>query len=87
MPSNRTRRTRGAIKPLSDGEKHLLITGRPYPARGRGWPDGSSWVRPFMLASPAGIDELRALWISHKNTLLTGWTGKVLPWAARAFGG
>lgn len=87
MPSNRVRRTRGPIKPLSDGERHLLLTGKPYPARGKGWPDGSSWVRPYMLAAPAGMEELRSLWSAHRAALLAGWTGKVLPWAARAFGG
>ena len=85
MPSNRTKRTRGRITPLTDGERHLLLTGRPYPAKGKKWPDGSSWLRPFMLISPAGREELRALWKTHRDELMQTWTGKRKPWAAREF--
>ena len=85
MPSNRTRRTRGKITPLTDGEKHLLLTGDCCLPGKKGWPDGSSWVRPFTLVSPAGRDELRALWKTHRNELMRTWTGKRKPWAAREF--
>jgi hypothetical protein len=46
------------------------------------------WLRPFMLISPAGRDELRALWVLHRDELPEEWkkSGKrSLPWAAKEF--
>ena len=85
MPSNRKRRTRGQKHPMLKSELHLLLTGQCTPLKGN-WRDvGESWLRPFILVSPAGRDELRRLWESNKFEIMTAWTGKKLPWAAKEF--
>lgn len=85
MPSNRSRRPRGPRHPLTEGERHLLLTGNPYPAKGS-WRDlGESWMRPFTLCSPAGLEELRSMWTLHRAEIMSTWTGKGLPWAAKEF--
>lgn len=85
MPTNRARKTRKKTGPLTDGERSVLLYGRPYPKKGKAWPDGSSWVRPYMLVSPGGQDDLEELWRAHKDELLAAWTGPGLPWALREF--
>jgi len=86
MPSNRTRRMRKKKNlSLTMGEEHLLLTGECTPEKGS-WKDyGESWTRPFILTSPAARDELRALWEAHKDSLMAGFDGKKLPWAAKEF--
>jgi hypothetical protein len=66
-------------------ERHLLETGHPYPPKGSWKDQGLPWVRPFILASPAGRDELRALWLAYRDEILSGWKGKKKPWAATEF--
>ena len=86
MP-RKPRKSKKMCHPLTDGELHLLLTGRPYPDRGKSWPDGSSWFRPFMLSSPAGRDELRVLWLRHKDSILQDWKGPGEPWAQKELEG
>jgi hypothetical protein len=46
------------------------------------------WLRPFMLSSPAGKDELRDLWLLHREEILSEWKKqgrRGLPWGAREF--
>jgi hypothetical protein len=74
--------------PLTDGERHLLLTGECCLAKNKPWADGSSWLRPFMLSSPGGRDELRTLWLRRRAELLQEWRQqkrKGLPWAAKEF--
>jgi len=91
MPTNRTRKTRGRKIPgLLESERHFLLTGEctPDPKKHgiKDWRDiGEGWVRPFILSSPAGREELRALWKTHRDELMRTWTGKRKPWAAREF--
>lgn len=93
MPTNRTRKTRGRKIPgLLESERHFLLTGEctPDPKKHgiKDWRDiGEGWVRPFMLASPAGRDELRALWLRHKDNILQDWKGPGRPWAQKEFEG
>ncbi len=74
--------------PLLQSEKYLLLTGECVPPKGD-WRDiGEKWTRPFTLSSPAGRDELRKLWETHRAELLEEWQregrrGK--PWAATLF--
>ncbi len=71
---------------LTDGERHLLLTGECWPRVGREWPDGSSWLRPYILVSPAGHDELLALWLLHREHLLREWgSRRGKPWASTQF--
>lgn len=86
MP-RKPRKSKNMRHPLTDGELHLLLTGRPYPDKAGNWPDGSSWLRPFILCSPAGRDELRALWLRHKDSILQDWKGPGRPWAQTEFEG
>lgn len=88
MPTNRTRKTRGRKIPgLLKSERHLLLTGECTPPKGD-WRDiGEGWVRPFILSSPAGRDELRALWLRHKDGILQDWKGPGRPWAEGEFEG
>ncbi|MBA4389981.1 MAG: hypothetical protein C0399_03485 [Syntrophus sp. (in: bacteria)] len=84
MPSNRTKRTRGPRSPLTEPERHLLLTGDPCLKPGR----YTGWVRPFMLVSPAGREELRTLWMQHENEILQQQKSdkkKGLPWASKEF--
>jgi hypothetical protein len=69
---------------LSAPEKHLLLTGDPDMKPGR----YKGWLRPFMLVSPAGRDELKELWFQHRDELLAEWKQeghRGLPWAAKEF--
>jgi hypothetical protein len=88
MPTNRQRRTRAHVGGLTPPERTLLLTGKCWPPRGS-WKDaGESWLRPFVLASPAGRKELIALWLRHRDELLEEWRRtkrRGLPWAARQF--
>ena len=88
MPTNRTRKTRGRKIPgLLESERHLLLTGRPYPDKGD-WRDiGEGWLRPFMLCSPAGREELQALWLRHKDGIMKNWKSTGRPWAETEFEG
>jgi hypothetical protein len=72
-------------------ERHFLLTGEVVPPGGKHWRRdfGESWVRPFILSSPAGQDEARELWVNNREELLEEWKrqghrGK--PWAQREFG-
>lgn len=91
MPTNRTRKTRGRKIPgLLESERHLLLTGEctPDPEKHgiKDWRDiGEGWVRPFMLASPAGRDELQALWLRHKDGIMKNWKSTGRPWAEKEF--
>ena len=89
MPTNRTRRTRKLqVDGLTRPEKHLLLTGKPFPPSGS-WTDyGEKWLRPHLLILPYGRAELRALWLAYRDELLKEWkkSGKPgLPWAAEVF--
>lgn len=90
MPTTRTRRTREARPGLTAPEKHLLLTGKPYPPKGS-WTDyGEKWLRPHLLLHrhPHFQAELRALWLLHREELLAEWKeqGKEgLPWAEKKF--
>jgi len=86
MPRKPSKNKNRRSPALTQGERHLLLTGRPYPDGGGSWKDqGEPWVRPFMLSSPAGRPELQRLWIQHREEIMAEWTGKGLPWAARIF--
>jgi hypothetical protein len=87
MPTNRKRKFRVLKHPLTRGERHLLETGNPYPPKGSWKEHNESWLRPFILASPAGRDELKKLWMQNKNELKADWQGPGLPWAAMEFDG
>ena len=89
MTTNRTRRTRGQRRPLTAPERHLLLTGECTPEKGCWRDQGELVFRTFALVSPAGRDELRALWLLNRTALLAeGKAGKRkgLPWAAKEFG-
>jgi len=88
MPTNRTRKTRGRKIPgLLESERHLLLTGECTPPKGD-WRDiGEGWLRPFILVSPAGREELQALWLRHKDNILQDWKGPGRPWAQKEFEG
>ena len=76
---------RSKAQTLTQGERHLLLTGCPYPEKGS-WKDyNEPWVRPFTLASPAGRSELKALWLLHREEIMETWKGKGQPWAAKQF--
>lgn len=88
MPTTRTRRTRGQRHPLTAPEKHLLLTGKCTPEKGCWRDQGELVFRTFCLVSPASRDELRALWMQNRETLLIKWAAenrKGLPWAAKQF--
>lgn len=75
---------------LLESERHLLLTGEctPDPEKHgiKDWRDiGEGWVRPFMLASPAGREELRTLWNRHRDEILKVWKGPGRPWAQTQF--
>ena len=75
---------------LTDGERHLLLTGRPYLDGKKPWADGSNKFWPFILCSPGGRHLLRDLWVRHRDELLAEWkaTGRRgRPWAAKEFDG
>ncbi len=83
-----TRRPKQKGTTLTDGERHLLLTGRPYPDGSKTWPDGSNKFWPFILCSPGGRHLLRDLWVRHRDELLSEWKAsgrRGLPWAARQF--
>jgi hypothetical protein len=85
MPSNRTRLKRGRRGALTPPERHLLLFGECVPPKGSWRDQGEANFRSFSLVSPAGRGELRALWEANKDQLLSEWTGKGLPWAAKEF--
>ena len=81
-------KTRGKAQPLTLPEKHLLLTGKCWPLKGTWRDQGESNFRAFTLISPAGRDELRALWEAHRDELMHEWTEsgrKGSPWAASEF--
>jgi len=66
-------KTRGKAQPLTLPERHLLLTGKCWPSKGTWRDQGESNFRAFGLISPAGRDELRALWEANKETLIAEW--------------
>lgn len=85
MPRKPLRTTKSRRGALTRPEKHLLLTGRPYPPKGN-WGDyGEKKFRAFFLSSPACRSELKQLWQAHREQLLSEWTGPGLPWAAKEF--
>jgi hypothetical protein len=77
---------------LLQSEKHLLETGEccPDPKKHgiKDWREtGEGWVRPFTLVSPGGRDELQALWLRHKDSIMKDWKGPSKPWAQEEFEG
>jgi hypothetical protein len=82
-------RQKKASAGLLQSERHLLLTGDCTPPRGD-WRDISeSWLRPFTLVSPAGREELEALWLTHRDELMVEWKAagkRGKPWAAKIFG-
>jgi hypothetical protein len=87
MPTNRQSKTRTSSKGLLECEKHLLLRGECVPAGGKRWGDyGESWVRPFILVSPGGREQLKALWTKYGAELSKQWKQeghRGSPWAAR----
>ncbi len=84
MPTTRRHRRRPPLYDLTEPERHLLETGNPSMKPGR-YP---GWLKPFVLVSPAGRDELRALWSRHRDELLAEWKRegrKGRPWAETEF--
>lgn len=80
-------RRRGTRQNLSELELHFLLTGE---CTKKGVPHGPGWLRPFTLVSPAGREELRALWLTHREELLREWKRsgrRGSPWAAKEFDG
>jgi hypothetical protein len=73
MPTTRSRTKRKPIGSLTPPEKHLLFTGKCWPSRGTWKEYGELAFRPFMLISPGGRDELRALWEANKESLIEEW--------------
>lgn len=71
---------------ITDGEKYLLFTGECCLPNRKKWADGSSWVRPFILASPGGRDQLMQLWERNKGELMSEWKAqgkRGQPWIVR----
>lgn len=67
-------------------ERHLLLTGECVPPKGDWRDQGESWLRPFVLVSPAGREDLLRLWALHRDVLMAEWKEsgeKGLPWAER----
>lgn len=87
MP-RKPRRTKQSRTPLLQSERYLLESGECVPSLKKhgikDWREiGEGWVRPFALVSPAGRDELRALWRRHRGEILRDKKGRGKLWAER----
>ena len=87
MPTNRKRRTRKIVTyVLTDSVKHYLMTG-DYCSRTL-FPDCPGRYETFLLAHPGKREQLREVWMLHRDDILQQWKAEKRrgkPWASKQF--